>query len=240
MVASEFVASISKKVKKISKLQHVDYYVDLDTDKQKIKFIKRVESIVRSSMEYRDYVRFCKENMDMNSCIFLANVSQDKTRGRKRISIELHHDPFTLMDIVWTVVNKYEEEGLPINDLMIADEVLELHYLNMVGLVPLSKTMHQMVHNSDKIKIPLYLVYGEYSGFIEKYGDYMEPELMDKLESKVNFTKSVTKEDFDAIQKEFTYLEIDGVDDIEKIEVENEDKEHSPEEEREIIDRVVA
>jgi hypothetical protein len=215
------MAGIDKKVKKIAKLQHVDYYVDLDTEKQKIKFIKRIEAIVRSSMEYKDYVAYCKENLDMNSCIFLANVSNDGNRGRKRISIELHHDPFTLMDIVWTVVNKYEEQGLPYNDLLIADEVLEMHYSNMVGLVPLSKTMHQMVHNSDKIKIPLYVVYGQYSEFVEKYGEYMEPELMDKLERKVNYTKSVTKEDFDAIQKQFTYLEIDGVDEIEKMDVEN-------------------
>lgn len=219
------MAGIDKKVKKLGKMQHVDYYVDLDTDKQKIKFIKRVETIVRSSMEYRDYVAYCKENLDMNSCIFLSNVSQDKSKGRKRISIELHHDPFTLMDIVWTVVNRYEDEGLPYNDLMIADEVLEMHYANMVGLVPLSKTMHQMVHNSDKIKIPLYLVYGQYSEFVEKYGDYMEPELMDKLERKVNYTKTVTKEDFDAIQRQFTYLEVEGVGDLEKMDIEGQDEE---------------
>ncbi|MBR6908108.1 hypothetical protein IKN40_06625 [bacterium] len=234
------MAGIAKKTKKLSKLQHVDYYVDLDTDKQKIKFIKRIEGIVRSSMEYRDYIRFCKDNMDMSSCIFLSNVSQDKSRGRKRISVELHHEPFTLMDIVWTVVNRYEEEGLPYNDLLIADEVLELHYLNMVGLVPLSKTMHQVVHNSDKIKIPLYVVYGVYSDFVEKYGDYMEPELFDKLEKKVNFTKSVTKEDFDAIQKEFTYLEIDGVEDIQKLDIDNNNVEIDKDKEKEIINKIVA
>lgn len=235
------MAGIEKKVKKLSKLQHVDYYVDLDTDKQKIKFIKRVEAIVRSSMEYKDYVAYCKENLDMDNCVFLANVSQDKSRGRKRISIELHHEPFTLMDIVWTVVNRYEEEGLPYNDLLIADEVLEMHYANMVGLVPLSKTMHQMVHNSDKVKIPLYVVYGQYSEFIEKYGDYMEPELMDKLERKIEFTKNVTKEDFDAIQKQFTYLEIDGVDDIEKLDVEDEEEvKYSKDEEKELIEKAIA
>lgn len=219
------MSSIDKKIKKLGKMQHVDYYVDLDSDKQKIKFIKRVEGIVRSSMEYKDYVAYCKENLDMNSCIFLSNVSQDKSKGRKRISIELHHDPFTLMDIVWTVVNKYEDEGLPYNDLLIADEVLEMHYANIVGLVPLSKTMHQMVHNSDKIKIPLYLVYGQYSEFVEKYGDYMEPELLDKLERKVNYTKTVTKEDFDAIQRQFTYLEVEGVGDLEKMDIEGQEEE---------------
>jgi hypothetical protein len=177
----------------------------------------------------------------MDNCVFLANISQDKSRGRKRISIELHHEPFTLMDIVWTVVNKYEQEGLPYNDLLISDEVLEMHYANMVGLVPLSKTMHQMVHNSDKVKIPLYVVYGQYSEFIEKYGDYMEPELMDKLERKIEFTKNVTKEDFDAIQKQFTYLEIDGVDDIEKLDVEDDEEvKYSKDEEKELIEKAIA
>lgn len=230
--------AIDKKIKKIAKLQHVDYCVDIDTDKQRIKFIKRIEGIIRSSMEYRDYVAYCKENLDMNSCAFLSNVCQEK--GRKRISIELHHEPFTLMDIVWTVVNKYEAEGLPYNDLIISDEVLEMHYANIVGLIPLSKTMHQMVHNSNKIKIPLYLVYGQYSEFVEKYGQYMEPDLLDKLEKKINYTKNVTKEDFDAIQRQFTYLEIEGVDDIEKIEVPEDNYEIDSINEKEIISKIVA
>ena len=236
------MAGIDKKVKKIAKMQHVDYHVDLDTEKQKIKFIKRIEGIVRSSMEYRDYVAYCKENMDMNSCAFLSNVVQEKSRGHRRISIELHHDPFTLLDIVWTVLNKYEDEGLPYNDLIIADEVLEMHYANMVGLVPLSKTMHQMVHNSDKIKIPLYMVYGQYSEFVEKYGDYMEPELLEKLEKKVAYTKSVTKEDFDAIKKQFTYLEIEGVDELEKLDIteDSDDRKLSKDEEKKIIQAAVA
>ena len=33
---------------------------------------------------------------------------------------------------------------------------------------------------------------------------------MDKLEEKVNLTKTITPESFDAIKKEFTYLEVEG------------------------------
>ena len=45
---------------------------------------------------------------------------------------------------------------------------------------------------------------------------------MDKLEEKVNLTKTITPESFDAIQKEFTYLEVEGQEsDISHMDMEN-------------------
>ena len=60
-----------------------------------------------------------------------------------------------------------------------ADEVMECHYLNRVGLIPLSKTIHEMVHKSDKIFIPLHLVYGRYKEFFDVYGEYMSDQLFE-------------------------------------------------------------
>ena len=37
----------------------------------KFESVKRVERIVRGSMEYRDYIKFLKEHMELNSCISL-------------------------------------------------------------------------------------------------------------------------------------------------------------------------
>ena len=116
---------------------------------------------------------------------------------------------------------------MPLNDLMIADEVLEMHYANQVGLVPLSKTAHQIIHNSEKLLVPLNMVYGQYSEFLEKYDNYIDEDklgvdLYDKLSRKMEMTKNLTPESFDAIKKEFTYLEVDGFEDIQKMDVEGE------------------
>lgn len=214
MAKSEFVKNI-----KLTMPSSMEYYTNISTDKDRHKFVNRVERIVRSSLEYRDYIQFLKEHVGLDSCIFFQNVTNGVGARKSRVSVEMHHEPFTLYDIVNVIVSKYKDEGLPINDLNIADEVMALHYENKVGLVPLSKTAHQIVHNSTKLLVPLNMCYGNYSQFLEEYEPYISDEMYDKLERKMNMTSQLTPESFEAITKEFTYLEIDGVNDIEKMEL---------------------
>ena len=206
---------------KLSAPQTMDYYVAISNDKERHKFIKRVEKIVRSSKEDRDYIQFLKEHVGLDKCVFFQNVTNGGENKKSRISIEIHHEPFTLYDIVDTILTKYQDDGLPINDLLIADEVLELHYNNQVGLVPLSKTMHEMIHNSTKVIVPLNMCYGQYSEFLEEYEPYISEEMYEKLERKMNETAALTPESFEAIKTEFTYLDVDTVEDVEKMNLEH-------------------
>lgn len=192
----------------------MEYSVSLRTEKDRNKFIKRIESLIRSSKEYKDYIRFLKEHMDLNSCVFFQAVSPEEN---KRFRVELHHEPFTLYDYVSVVLDKFIDEGLPLNDLLIADEVMELHYNNQVGLVPLSKTIHRLVHESVKVMVPLNMVYGNYDEFLDKYKKYIPDYLYDKLEDKLRKTSQLTPESFDALTQEFRYVEVEGVGTPEKL-----------------------
>lgn len=198
--------------------EDMEYSPIINNEKDKVKFIKRTEKIIRSSQEYRDYILFLKEHVNMDRCAFFQNVSSEDA---KRVKIEIHHEPFTLYDYVAVVVDKYQAEGLPLNDLSIADEVMELHYNNKVGLIPLSKTIHEVIHNSNKIVIPLNMVYGDYASFLSspEYESYVE-DLYDKLETKLEATKNLTKESFDALTRQFTYIEMENVQPVEKQEIE--------------------
>ena len=202
---------------KIAMPAQMEYSVYLNTDKDKDKFIKRCERIIRSSTEYRDYISFLKEHVDMDRCAFLNAVS---AADSKRVKIEIHHEPFTLYDITAVVVERFMDSDMELNELMIADEVMELHYNNEVGLIPLSKTIHEVVHNSTKLVIPLNMVYGQYTNFLKdpKYEPYVE-DLYSKLEKKIDATKNLTKESFDAITKEFTYLDIKDAKEVKKMSV---------------------
>ena len=213
---SEFIKNI-----KLTMPPSMEYYNNITTDRDIHKFVNRVERVVRSSLEYRDYIQFLKEHVGLDSCIFFQNISNDGINKKSRISIEIHHEPFTLYDIVNTVLTKYQEEGLPINDLNIADDVMLLHYENKVGLVPVSKTAHQIIHNSTKLMVPLNMCYGNYSQFIEEYEPYISDDMYEKLEKKIDMTEKLTPESFDAIRKEFTYLDVDGVKDVGKMEMQN-------------------
>lgn len=220
----------SKFIKKLKKAkpERMDYYVNLDDNKRKRKFIERVKRLIRSSMEYRDYIQFLRENVDMDSCAFFNFVTSNRETNpdNRKVKIEIHHEPFTLDDIVATVVEKYLQEGLPIDSMDIAEEVMELHYNNMVGLIPLSKTIHEIVHNSGKVPIPIYMCYGAYANFVKEYEEYLEKlGLMDKLERKIKATKEITSESFDAITKQFEYLEVEGrEDDLQKLPYEDEEE----------------
>ena len=86
--------------------------------------------------------------------------------------------------------------------------------------MPLSKTMHQMVHNSEKLLVPLNMCYGEYSKFLEEYDIFVDDQLYEKLDKKMKMTEELTPESFDAIKKEFTYINVKDFEDIEKIPIE--------------------
>lgn len=216
-----FIKTIQK-----AKPERMEYYPNISDNKKKRKFIEQIKRLIRSSMEYRDYIQFLRENIDMDSCAFFQFVTSNSSLNpdNKKIKIEIHHEPFTLDDLVATVLEKYIEEGLPIDSLDIAEEVMELHYKNQVGLIPLSKTIHEIVHNSGKIPIPLYMCYGAYVQFVRDYEPYLSKlGLMDKLERKIKATKEITAESFDAIRREFEYLEVEGrSDDLEKLPEEEE------------------
>ena len=200
-------------IMKIDKPEEMEYSFTLANDREKVKFIKRIEKYIRSSMEYRDYIAYLREYVGMDACAFFSNVNKDTS---KRIKIEVHHSPLTLFDIVAIVVEKFLATGTPLDDLLITDEVLELHYKNMVGLIPLSKTLHEVAHNSDKLTIPTYMVFGNFKEFLEYYGDCLDEDneainnAYDKVDRMIEDTKAINNNSFDALDTKITYIEVDG------------------------------
>lgn len=139
-------------------------------NKVRHKFIRMVENIVRSSYEYKRFIQYLHTNLDMTYDMFFNAISKDKG---KRVKIEIHHIPFSLYDIASIVLKKYEAEDLPIDPLMMAEEIMMLHYQGFVGLVPLSTTVHQLYHRGD-IFIPLQYVDKGFVLFYQAYKPYME------------------------------------------------------------------
>ena len=161
----------------------VDDY-DFFDDKDRAKYISDLERFVRSSYEYRAMVQYLREYMNMNSCAFLPNVTNDLTF---KIRIEIHHSPITLYDICQIIFCKRQHTGECLNIEAVAYEVIYVHYCLMVGLIPLSETVHELVH-TQYIFVPVDKVYGYYRQFINTYYDYINPELLDKLDELEKLT----------------------------------------------------
>ena len=158
---------------------------NLDDDKDYETFIKDVESDVRRSYEYRRFIKYLRQNMGMNKCSFLKGVSNEETFD---IKIEIHHYPFTLRDIVEIVIRKrmYYHESMKLR--MVSKEVMELHYKVMIGLIPLSETVHELAH-SGRLFIPVNKVFGRYNLFLDFYEPFCEPEQLETLRRIEKYTE---------------------------------------------------
>ena len=203
---------------------HYEEHVETDTDKEAL--VKEIEKYVRSSIEYGDYIAYLRQNVGMDACAFFNNVSKASNR---KLKIEIHHAPLTLFDIVKLVLDRAIRTGEEINSLTIAEEVMRIHYMNQVGLIPLSKTLHEVVHNSDKLTIPIYMIFGNYKKFLDMYSEELDMEenkgILKKVQLMIERTKELKAESFDVLKPKFTYYKIDGFEMPVKIEDEKEVKE---------------
>ena len=188
---------------------------DLLDDKDRERYIIDLERHIRSSYEYRAMINYLREYMNMNSCAFMPNITNEVNR---KIRIELHHSPFTLRDICVIIVNKRMKNGEMLTIESVAYEVMFVHYSLMVGLIPLAETTHQVVH-SQYIFIPTDKVYGYYKNFVKTYYDYIDPEILDRLDELEKLTIAGTYNDVykKVLEKKYITIDMEGNDQIEKL-----------------------
>lgn len=179
---------INMELVQLSKPSSLDFRVILSSNVEKfyshgeldieskdfVKFVKLVERLARSSYELRGYIKYLKENVNLDKCHFLEIADMEN------VSIELHHHPFTMFDITKIILIKYfkSKDIIPLMDII--SEIVEVHYKGMVGLIPLSITMHEAAH-AGELTIPISLVHGNVDLFISEYREWIEPSYMEKI-----------------------------------------------------------
>lgn len=164
---------------------------DLFNAKDFKKYTDDIERVIRAAMEYKEFVNYLRNYMDMNRCAFFKNVTNAQTT---KIKIHIHHHPFTLYDLVMTIYSKRcaNHESLEVE--LVAKEVMYIHYFLYVGLVPLAETVHELVHNQ-LLFVPLNVVMGKYNEFVDMYKSYVPKEAIEKLHTYEEMTKT-----YDAIK----------------------------------------
>lgn len=170
---------------KLNNIPEFDFLIwDLEDDKDLKKYYSTIEKEIRGSFEYREMIQYLRNNYGMDECSFIKVSNKDNFN----IKIEIHHYPFTLYDIVLIVYRKriYYQESLEVQ--MVAKEITMLHYKLLVGLIPLSKTVHQLVHEG-KLFIPVNNVLGRYMEFVNLYKPFCEPEQLETLERIENYSR---------------------------------------------------
>lgn len=155
----------------------------LDDFKKFEKILKVAVTLVRSSPEYRKYIKYLRDEFDMAECSLLRGVSTENA------SIEVHHYPFTLFDITEVVAMYFKTNEIDFTVFDLAERVCRLHYQNKVGLVALSSTVHELAH-SGAIFIPLKNVFGNVREFCYEYNSGMNSDHIEKIKSLVDLEGS--------------------------------------------------
>ena len=209
-----------------------EYQESYETDTEKEAIVKQAEALCRASMEYSDYIAYLRSNVGMDACAFFNNISKTNS---KKIRIEVHHAPLTLFDIIKLVLDRAIRTGDEINPMLLAEEATRIHYMNQVGLIPLSKTLHEVVHKSDKLVIPMYMVYGDFRAFLENFSEELEMKenshIKAKIQKMIDQTRELNDKSFDVLKEKFTYITVDGF----EMPVKIEDKEEA---EKEVTNKV--
>lgn len=158
---------------------------DLDNEKELVKYLKAVERSVRGSFEYKEMIKYLRTNFNMTQSSFLDLSMEDLNK----LKIEIHHDPFSLYDLCSIILRKRRAYHENLDVEATAQEVMMRHYNLMVGLIPLSTTEHELVHNSF-LFVPTNKVFGNYKKFVELYKDFILPEEMDILKEIEAYTEA--------------------------------------------------
>lgn len=139
-------------------------------EKNYISLIKQITRFIRSSYEYREYIKFLKESQGQGRCAFLGVVEYESESA----GLDIHHCPFTIFDVIDIVMREMASRHGTLRVFEIAEQVMVEHQNNRIGLVPLSKTCHQLVHDG-QLFIPLSFVFGDYEAFIADYKSFISP-----------------------------------------------------------------
>lgn len=180
---------------------------DLNDEKEMRKYLFDIERTCRNSYAYKKFIGFLREHVDMNKCSFYENVNNVESYS---IKIHIHHAPLTLFDIVEIVVRKRTAKKESLNVNLVAKEIMLLHYLMLVGLIPLSETVHELVHNG-YLFIPTDHVFGRYREFIDSYKEYIDSQLMKTLESAEEYTKTYDfMKETEVLKMKMVYIDPSG------------------------------
>lgn len=149
------------------------------------KLISYIEREVRNSYEYRAYIKYLKDELDLTKCSLLPGI--DTSNGAA--SLEFHHYPLNLYEISEIIAKKLVsslDENSKVSCFDISELVMEEHYRGNIGLVPLTTTLHKMAHNKSII-VPISKVQGDYEKFIKRYSSYISEEIKDRVnDAKLN------------------------------------------------------
>jgi len=211
----EHISSDSDLVLHSTQSKYLQEYRQKNFDNREwLKFVNNCKSLIRNSIEYKSFICYCKTQLGMTNCSFFSNINENEN-----VEIEIHHAIFTLHDIVEIVMDDMLRERNGISTLEVCNRVMELHFKGLICVVPLSLTVHQLVH-ARKVNVHIDQIYGDLVGFIKLFKNSLTNEHLQKVVFVLEASKrklhadnlfEMNKLEDEINKKNFTYDELLGM-----------------------------
>jgi hypothetical protein len=153
------------------------------------KFIKNVERLIRSSKEYKKYIELLRSN---HSALNLDNVLTNISAADA--DMEFHHYPLTLYDVVDVVCTDKFLKKENFTSFSIGKEIMDIHYKNIIGLVPLTETNHELAHKG-ALFFSTKQIFGDWEEFVKKYEKGISAEMQEKIDNMKKLSEKNTPTD---------------------------------------------
>jgi len=126
------------------------------------RFLDNAISRFRHSRTYTGYKSYLIE-LGLDRCQMLSNITNDMA------TVEMHHNGLTIFDIALIITNHIITTKGKISTFDLVLELKKVHKNNMVPLVMLCKTSHQMVHHNEEFFVPASMCFGFWMNLLEEY-----------------------------------------------------------------------
>ena len=187
--------------------------VDFDDPKSVNRYVKTIKTATRRSKEYKTFIRFLKNKLNYNKCLFFPKI---KKYRNDTVSIEIHHTGFVMEDIIRTILTYHYKNNLDYDVQTIAEHVMYEHYKGNISLTALSASAHELIHEENSnLFIPLqYCDFGDIRKFYDEYRDFVDKDTVKKFEQYKVLSDVVDNLDDiipDYLNKNIIYYKQEGV-----------------------------
>jgi hypothetical protein len=127
------------------------------------RFLDNAIARFRHSVTYTSYKSYLYD-LGLNRCQMLSNINADMD-----VKIEMHHNGLTIFDVALILTNHILATKGKISTFDLVLELKRVHKNNLVPLVMLCKTAHQMVHHNEDFFVPASMCFGFWTELLEQY-----------------------------------------------------------------------
>ena len=167
-----------------------DMFMDVDNYKY---FIENCISRFRHSKTYKNYKKYLYD-IGLDHCQILGNISKEDA------TVEMHHNFLNIFDITLMITEHYVNTTGYVSTFDVVQSLKHEHKQNNIPIVMLSKTPHQLYHNSDgDIVLPARMCFGYWYNLLKKYNRGITIDIATKvikfLQISMEFEKNYSEDE---------------------------------------------